>query len=328
MKKLIIGLFSTWLILASFPLFANYCATSDPAVQEYIEHLVVKHHFDKATLEKMFSTVTINEEVLAKVTKPTESVMTWDQYKALMITPARIEKGLAYWKTHEKFLDNIEKQYGVPPSIILAIIGVETKYGANKGNFPVFNTLATLAFSHGKREKFFRSELTEYLLLARENQLPTLLLKGSYAGAVGLPQFMPSSYRHYAVDANQKGYADLFNNDEDAISSVGNYLNKHGWKTGEAVAIRATCENKDCSYLVRKNFKPYYTAADLLQDGVQPRKPFDGKVSFISLKNETANEYWLGFKNFQVISTYNNSDFYIMAVNLLAEKLRENHHTL
>ena len=302
---------------------AEYCAANHPDVQEYIEHLVNKYDFEREKLENLFCTVTFNEEVVTKLSKPAEA-MPWFEYKKLLITPERITKGIAYWQEHEKTLALAEKKYGVPASIIIAIIGIETKYGENKGTYPVFNTLVTLSFNHGRRANFFRSELTQYLLLARENNFKPLLLKGSYAGAVGLPQFMPSSYRQYAVDFNDKGFSDLFNNHADAIASVCNYLKKHGWQTGETVAILATFQGNDPSALIRKNYKPYYTQAELEKGNVKPTKSLNGKkASFIRLKDENNDEYWLGLQNFYVISTYNNSELYVMAVDVLAQKLRE-----
>ncbi len=247
----------------------------------------------------------------------------WYEYKKLFITNEQINKGIAYWKQHEKTLKFAEKKYGVPTSYIVAIIGIETKYGENKGKFPAFNTLATLAFTPGRRQEFFRYELTQYLLLARENNFPPLSLKSSYAGAIGLPQFMPSSYRHYAVDFYQKGSADLFANHADAIGSVGNYLHKHGWKSGERIAIPAKVKGDSHLAIINKKYRPHLTMANLEKYQITPRKPLNSKVSFIRLEDKTGYKYWLGLQNFYVISTYNKSELYVMAVRELAIKLRE-----
>jgi len=321
MKHCLVRLTCVILALFSISSFAGN-AIDNPEVQSYIHDLVRKHDFDKDRLEHLFSTVTINEEVVTRLKKPAEA-MPWYAYKKLLITPERIQKGIAYWQQHEATLKAAERRYGVPASIIVAIIGIETKYGEVKGNFPVFNTLAILSFNHGRREHFFRSELTQYLLLARENCFKPLALKGSYAGAVGLPQFMPSSYRHYAVDFRNKGWTDLFENHDDAIASVANYLKKHGWKPGEPVSLSAQV-NGDCSDLFRKGYKPHLTQEDLNTHGVIPYHPLHSrKACLVRLDDEEGEEYVLGLQNFYSISTYNNSELYVMAVNELAQKMRE-----
>lgn len=323
MKKCLVFFTFALMCLFSINTKASYNALSQPDIQNYINQLVANYNFEREPLEHLFATVTLNEEVVAKLSKPAEA-KPWFEYRRLLITPERIEKGLAYWRTHEKTLNLAEKKYGVPASIIVAIIGVETKYGENKGNFPVFNTLVTLGFNHGRRADFFRSELTQYLLLTRENQLTPLLLKGSYAGAVGLPQFMPSSYRHYAVDFYNKGRADLFNDDADAIGSVGNYLKKHGWKTGEPVAIAATVNGDSYLKLYQKGFKPHLSQEDLVQHQVIPASPLNSsKATLIRLQLENGYEHWLGLQNFYAITTYNNSELYAMAVNTLALEMSE-----
>lgn len=324
MKKI---LSAALLLLLSLPGIAqatDYCNALKPEINEYIEQLVKKYDFDREKLQHLFCTVTFNEEVVTKLNKPAES-KPWYVYEALLITPERIDKGVAYWNAHEQVLANAEKTYGVPASIIIAIIGVETKYGENKGNYSVFNTLATLGFDHGRREKFFRSELTEFLLLSRENQFRPLQLKGSYAGAVGLPQFMPSSYRNYAVDFDSDGFIDLFENNADAIGSIGNYLKKHGWKTGEQIAIAAQVEGGgDPAALVKKGLKPSITLSELAANGITPVSPIPSdKAAVIQLEEKTGPAYWIGLQNFYVISTYNKSELYVMAVTELASKIRE-----
>lgn len=323
MRKFFASLIFCFFLLNILPTYASYCASSRPDIQEYITRLVKKYDFDRDKLEQLFCSVTLNEEVMTKIAKPYEA-KPWYQYRNFFLTPERINKGVDYWTKYEQTLAQAEKKYGVPASIIVAIIGVETKYGENKGNFAVFNTLVNLAFNHGRRADFFRSELTQYLLLTRENNLKPLLLKGSYAGALGLPQFMPSSYRHFAVDFNNKGYADLFENNEDAIASVGNYLKKYGWKTGTPVAIAATVNGNPKELVSKITFKPHLTEAKLLKHGITPVEPlYSKKVCVIALEGDNGREHWLGLQNFYVISRYNSSALYVMAVNLLAQKIRE-----
>lgn len=322
MKKYLYFIAICFLFLSS-TLRADYYAIYDLEVQNYIDYIVRKYDFNRECMDQLFSTVIINEEIMTKVTKPLEA-KPWYLYRDSFLTPERINKGVAYWNQHQASLALAEKKYGVPASIIVSIIGVETKYGENKGRFPVFNTLVNLAFNHNRRADFFRSELTEYLLLTRENQLKPLLLKGSYAGAVGLPQFMPSSYRRFAVDCYSKGFADLFDNDDDAIASVANYLHKHGWKTGTPVAILAEADCCNQSPLGDFKLKPHFTEKDLMEYGIKPVKPLGkNKCSIVNLEVENGYEYWLGLQNFYVISTYNKSSLYVMAVNLLAQNIRE-----
>jgi membrane-bound lytic murein transglycosylase B len=319
--KLFISCFTFLLLAWSTNLKGDYCLLARADVKSYISHLSYKHHFNYEQLEYLFRTVRMSEEVITHIKKPAEA-KPWYEYRDSIVTQKKISKGLAYWRIHEKTLSLAEKKYGVPASIIVAILGIETKYGEKKGTYPVFNTLATLAFNDGRRANFFRSELTEYLLLSRENHFMPLSLKGSYAGAVGLPQFMPSSYRHYAVDFYGKGYADLFNNNADAIGSIGNYLKKHGWKQGEQVVLPAQVTG-DCSPLYRKDLKPHLSEKTLGHYHIHCA-PLKGKKVFVlHLQEATGYSYWLGLHNFYVISTYNKSELYVMAVNLLAQKIRE-----
>lgn len=326
MKKSLILLFTIGLLCLSTLLQAHQNLIKKPEVQAYINDLVKTYHFERDALEKLFTTVTISQEVITKLSTPTEA-KPWYEYYKLVVTQEKVDKGVEYWHNHEKTLRLAEKKYGVPASIIVAIIGVETKFGENKGNHPVFNTLATLAFNDGRRANFFRSELTQYLLLTRENNLNTLLLTGSYAGAVGLPQFMPSSYRNYAVDFYHKGFADLFNSHPDAIASVANYLKKHGWKKHQPIAIPATCETQSAN-LTYTGFKPTLTKEDLCERHIIPSEPLNShKVALIKLKSsEKKDELWLGFQNFYTITTYNKSELYAMSVNLLAKRIYQQKH--
>lgn len=323
MKKTLRCFIIIGLLIISAASYADFSALESPEIQAYITSLVNKYDFDRAKLETLFNTVTMSEEVIAKTAAPFEA-QPWYIYREKMLTAERINKGIVYWNQHESLLREAESKYGVPANIIVAIIGIETKYGENKGIYPVFNTLVSLAFNHGRRADFFRSELTEYLLLTRENHLPPLLLKGSYAGAVGLPQFMPSSYRRFAIDCKAKGYSDLFENDADAIASVGNYLHKNGWQTGVVVAVAATAQGNCDAIVTHKKYKPYLTEADLAYYGVTPSESISpNKACLVALQVENGNEYWLGLQNFYAISRYNNSTHYVMAVNLLAQRIRE-----
>lgn len=297
-----------------------------PEVQAFITEMAHKYNFNREQLNTLFSQIKTNEEVMAKITKPYEA-KPWYIYRDFFLKPERIQKGVAYWKTHENTLDLAHKKYGIPPEIIVAIIGVESLYGEDKGKFPVLSTLATLSFENYRRNKFFKDELKQFLLLTRENKLNPLQVNGSYAGAMGLPQFMPSSYREYAVDFNQKGYSDLMNSHEDAITSVANYLLKHGWTAGEPIVYQATVTGEKYASLSPKNLKPNLNKADLEKYGITSATPIHNNqlVAFIKLQGKNADEYWVGLQNFYVISTYNKSNQYVMVVNLLAEKIAQLH---
>lgn len=295
-------------------------------VQHFIDDLVKRDDFDRDKLTTLFSYVYSNDEVITKLNRPYET-KPWYMYRDFFITPERIRKGALYWKEHEKILTATERQYGVPAKIIVAIIGVESLYGKNKGSYPVLSSLATLAFDNYRRNEFFKDELRQFLLLTREQSLKPLTIQGSYAGAIGLPQFMPSSYRQYAVDANQKGYADLIHDHQDAIVSVANYLAKHGWASGVPVVFRAAVKNDAYQTLLSKSLKPKFSQTDLKKHGIITAKPLGAgqRACFVKLQGENENEYWVGLQNFYVISTYNKSEQYVLAVSLLADKIAEAH---
>jgi membrane-bound lytic murein transglycosylase B len=321
-KHLLSVLFLVCNLLFSTVIYAQECICCRHDVQVFINHMVSRHHFNHKKLQDLFCHATINHEIISRMTKPAEA-KPWYTYRDCFITPARIDKGVAYWRHHEKTFALAEKKYGVPASIIVAIIGVETSYGENKGSYPVLDSLATLAFAYPPRSTFFKDELAQFLLLSREQRFNPLHIKGSYAGAIGLPQFMPSSYRHYAIDFNHKGHIDLINNDADAIGSIGNYLRKRGWKSGELVAIPATVHGSQYVQIPNNQLCHSLTNNDLAKNGIQPQHPLNPhqKASFIRLQDKNSEEYWLGLQNFYVISTYNKSVHYVMVVNLLAERI-------
>jgi membrane-bound lytic murein transglycosylase B len=317
-------LFLVCSLLFSTVIYAQESICCRHDVQAFINHMVTRHHFSHKKLQDLFCHARINHEIISRMTKPAEA-KPWYAYRDFFITPARIDKGVTYWRQHEKILALAEQKYGVPASIIVAIIGVETLYGENKGSYPVLDSLATLAFAYPPRSTYFKGELAQFLLLSREQQFNPLHIKGSYAGAMGLPQFMPSSYRHYAIDFSHKGHIDLINNDADAIGSIGNYLRKRGWKSGELVAIPATVHGNQYAQIPKNLLRPSLTNDDLAKNGIQPQQPLNPhqKTSFIRLQGKNSEEYWLGLQNFYVISTYNKSVHYVMVVNFLAERIRD-----
>ena len=264
-----------------------------PEVQQFIVTMVKKHNFEKNQLELLFNKYDTNQEVLQKIANPTEK-LSWGQYKKLLISNERINKGKVFLKEHNKALLKAEKQFGVPKELITAILGVESFYGEVVGRFSVLQALATLAFDYPPREKFFRSELENFLLLIKEEKLNPHTITGSYAGAMSPAQFISSSYRAYAIDFTNAGTKDL-NNMHNAIGSIANYFHKHGWQSQGKIAVK-TKQNNPINL-------PKQTAL----------------LEFVGENNN--KEYWLGFNNFTVITKYNNSNNYAMAVYQLAQEL-------
>jgi membrane-bound lytic murein transglycosylase B len=296
-----------------------------PEVHAFIDEMVQKHKFSRLELQRYFAKAKLQDGVLNAISRPYEA-KPWHQYRNLFITDSHINNGLRFWKKYAAILEKAEKTYGVPAEIIIAILGVETRYGENTGRFPVFDSLSTLAFEYPPRAPFFRSELEQYLLLSREEGLDPMVIKGSYAGAMGTPQFISSSYRRYAIDFTGSGKRDLLHSTEDAIGSVANYFKEHGWKAGEPVAIATEVSGK--GYLQEewsaKHPKPRHSGSELSKLGVKIQNPAwnDAKIALISLEGVDAPEFWLGFNNFYVITRYNNSSNYAMAVYQLSENLK------
>ena len=247
-------------------------------------------------------------------------MLTWKDYRPIFVTQKRISKGNRFLQENREILARAEKEYGVPAEIITAIIGVETYYGTRSGKTPVFDSLVTLGFDYPPRSPFFLSELEQYLLLAGEEDIDVHTVRGSYAGAMGMPQFISSSYRHYAVDFDGDGKRDLLHNKEDVIGSVANYFKVHGWKTGEDVVIPARVNGHIEE--TRNKLKPYASIAELSRKGVFPKARVDDDVqaTVITFKGKNGKEHWLGLNNFYVITRYNHSAMYAMAVYQLSQE--------
>lgn len=302
----------------------------DPEVTAFIAEMQEKHGFDADWLSTRFARLRPNETVLRAI-KPAavpELQRSWERYRSRFLNERRIAAGARFWQQHEADLRRASAIYGVPPEIIVAIIGVETEYGQNTGKFGVMQALATLAFRYPPRAPFFRSELEQFLLLARENEADPLTIKGSYAGAIGIPQFMPSSQRRYAVDFDGDGKVNLSRSATDAIGSVASFLAQHGWETGGAVAVPASFES-DPAPLVALGIKPEKTLADLVAAGMRAEGNPAAQAAVIDLVTpDQETEYWAGFQNFYVITRYNRSSFYAMSVFQLAEAIRERKQAL
>ncbi len=298
----------------------NYAQRED--VKVFINEMVEQHGFDRDYLENKFTTAKKIDSILESIAKPAEKKLNWKQYRPIFVTNKRSNKGKAFMKEHRVILERAEKEFGVPVEIITAIIGVETYYGKHTGKYTVFDSLTTLGFDYPPRSKFFKSELKEFLLLSKEENINVDDMTGSYAGAMGMPQFISSSYRRYAVDYDGDGKRDLWNSMPDVIGSVANYFSEHGWKKGESVVHSARV--KDVSIVKEENqLKPYVSVAELQEQGVHINQDLDGKTQVTLLKfvGKKGDEYWVGLNNFYVISRYNHSALYSMAVQQLSEKI-------
>jgi len=302
-----------------------------PAAQAFAQEMSEQHGMDEADLLRRFARLKPNHRVLKLIAPPAPgatSQRSWQRYRSRFIEPKRIEQGVAFWEQHEATLKRAEAVYGVPAEIIVAIIGVETFYGKNTGSFNAFSALATLAFHDPNRSAFFRKELEQLLLLARENKRNPESYNGSYAGALGIPQFMPGSWRRYAVDFDGDGVIDLAESVEDAIGSVASFLAQHGWKKDEIITVPVRLPDnlaeETLTTWLKGGIRPSLPATTLLAAGVaaEPFEGFEQNITLIDLvtPNEPT-EYWFGFENFYVITRYNRSSFYAMSVFQLAEEI-------
>lgn len=301
-------------------------AERDEQVRVFIDEMVQKHGFDRRQLDAWFKNVEFREDIIQTISRPAES-KPWHQYRPIFLQRARIEGGAEFWERNADALRRAEAQFGVPPQIIVAIIGVETRYGSHKGKHRVIDALATLAFEYPPRAKFFRSELEHYLLLTREEKLDPLEMKGSYAGAFGQPQFISSSYRRYAIDFDGDGKRDLWQNSTDAVGSVANYLKENAWERGGIVAVPATVNGTAFEALLKDGLKPVRPWKDIKAQGVaaQESLPETVPAALLAFEQEQGPEYWLGLQNFYVITRYNRSPLYAMAVYQLSEEIRRLH---
>lgn len=293
-----------------------------PELRQFIDEMAAKHKFNPAELDALFAQAQSQPAILAAISSPAEA-KPWHRYRPIFVNRARIDDGVAFWLAHKEALERASQVYNVAPEIIIAIIGVETRYGKNTGSFRVLDALATLAFDYPARAAFFRGELEQYLLLAREEGMNPLDIKGSYAGAMGKSQFIPTSYRHYAVDFDGDGRRDLWNNDADAIGSVANYFKIHGWQADQPVTVPARVQGEQHKDLLGKNLKPQTPVRELARYGVSVDGdlPPDRPAVLLALEAEQGPEYWVGLDNFYVITRYNRSPLYAMAVYQLSREI-------
>ncbi|MCU7906228.1 MAG: lytic murein transglycosylase B [Candidatus Thiodiazotropha sp. (ex Epidulcina cf. delphinae)] len=315
------------LFFSTLALATQACAHNPTQIADFREFAVEmerKHGFTADEIEGLLSATKFRDDIIAAITRPAES-KAWHEYRPIFLKPDRIQGGVEFWQENEPLLDAVSQQYGVSPEIIVAIIGVETRYGRHTGRYRVIDSLTTLAFGYPKRAKFFRRELEEFLLLSREEQVDTDSAMGSYAGAMGKPQFISSSYRQYAVDHDGDGRRDLWNSDADIIASVANYFKIHGWKTNQPVTLRVE-GGKQLQRFVEAGMKPSIKVEKILANGVRPVGDASPNpqalTSLVKLDAGMQDEYWLGLHNFYVITRYNHSNLYAMAAYQLSQEIR------
>ncbi|MCZ6809862.1 MAG: lytic murein transglycosylase B, partial [Proteobacteria bacterium] len=257
------------------------------------------------------------------IARPAERTKEWHEYRDIFLTDARVKAGAAFWREHSEALDRISKETGVDVEILVGIIGVETYFGRITGDYRVLDALVTLAFEYPPRSKFFRNELEQFLLLVREEEMEAIDATGSYAGAMGRPQFMPSSYRAYAVDSSADGKRDIWTNWADVIGSVANYFVRHGWRSNNQVVVQASLSNQWQGDPPENTLKPQETVTSLSHQGVLFATDLAGdqQSQLLTLIGDDGEEYWVGFHNFFVITRYNRSVMYALAVHQLGQEI-------
>jgi len=293
-------------------------------VRTFIDEMVAQHRFVRADLEVMFDHVVLKPHILDVLDRPSTS-RPYYEFRPNFVNAKRIRTGYAWWKAHAATVDAVSIRYGVDPEYIVAILGVETMWGQDTGSFRVLDALTTITFGYPRRADYFRKELEAFLLLAREENADPFSFKGSYAGAMGMTQFMPTSFQAYAQDWDGTHHRDIWHSPGDALASVANYFAQHGWQHGAPLVVPAVVEGDQFGPLVDDKFNLHYKISELEPFGVKPQTPLDGDPEAILAPLETApnsTRYWLGLNNFYVITRYNHSTLYAMAVHELATAIK------
>lgn len=296
-----------------------------PEAQAFIKKTSSAHGIATDEISELLSQSVLQESILKAMNNQAEAKK-WFEYRPIFIQPTRIKGGVEFMAQHHELLTRVEEKLGVPAEIITSIIGVETRYGNFWGSYRILDALVTLGFYYPRRATFFQSELEQFILLTKEERMDPFLLKGSYAGAMGMPQFMPSSYRQYAVDFDEDGRRDLWSSPADITASVANYLSRHGWKKGQPIAVRAKVKGEKwrsiASYKIQR---PTESVSSFKKYGVEPASPLaeDLQASFLVLEGSEGPEHWLVMDNFYVITRYNRSSMYAMAVFQLSEAIAQ-----
>ncbi len=314
-------------LLLALPAAAAADYSQHEKAAAFVDKMVDKHSFDRDWVVGILKQAEKKQSIIDAMERPAESVMTWERYRKIFIQESRVKQGVQFWREHADTLARAEKEFGVPAEMIVGIIGVETRYGRNKGSYRVVDALATLGFDFPRRSTFFLGQLEEYLLMVREQDFAPLSFKGSYAGAMGYGQFIPSSYRAYAVDFDDDGQADIVNNPVDAIGSVANYFARHGWRMGEPVVSPAVLSEPVDESLFNAGLKPVRTLAELKLGGISSAQKLDlgQKATAMKLEGAGGDEHWIGLQNFYVITRYNHSSMYALAAHQLSQQVAEHY---
>jgi membrane-bound lytic murein transglycosylase B len=325
------GIFERLLGVACAALLASSAAhaENEEAVAQargaFIDKMVTAHGFDRAALTKELAAATIDQTILDAMARPAERVVPWHEYRAIFVNDARIAAGVKFWTEHASTIAEISDRYGVAPEMLVAIVGVETYFGQRMGRYRVLDALATLAFAYPPRAKFFAGELEEFLLLSREEKLDVTAPMGSYAGAMGAGQFIPSSYRAYAVDANADGKRNIWTDWEDVLGSVANYFKVSGWRTGAPVVDAATRSADWKGAEPTNSLDLGETVGSLASMGYvfTTAQAKDAPAAAYALEAKGGgSEYWIGYHNFRVITRYNRSPKYALAAHQLGQAIR------
>lgn len=318
MRKLILGLSA---LLISVSIFAQI----DPAALEtFAADFAKKHEKSKEEVLAILAKAEFQSEIIEKISRPAEGTMTWERYRKIFITEERTQAGIEFWNAHKETLMKVSADSGIPTEIILGIIGVESYFGKIKGSYKVLDALYTLGFGYPRRSKFFKSELEKFLVLAELEDLDVHAVEGSYAGAMGYSQFMPSSYIAYAKSFEANGTRDLMNSPEDAIASVANYLKVHRWKKDQPITSKADMTRK-ITKLNKQVLRPKNKVSDYTAIGFKPAEKLDASLpaTMLIFDKDGNTEHWFGLYNFYVITRYNHSPLYAMAVYQLAQEVKK-----
>lgn len=318
------------LALALVSILSASCqAQQHPGAEEFAARAASEYDLDQEEVILLLQNARFKKSIVDAMSRPAEA-KPWYDYRPIFITEKRIRGGVEFWRENEALITLASEKFGVDPQIIVAIIGVETFYGGNTGSYRVLDALATLSFYYpdtgNDRSDFFSRELMNFMVLGDEEGLPLEEATGSYAGAMGLGQFIPSSYREYAVDLDGDGRRDLWSSMPDIIGSVANYLHRHGWEMGQPITYpAAVAPGADMEWAAKRNFKPKLTVAELAEKGFTPSEPVSGETlaAIARLEEKDGEHYFITFKNFYVITRYNRSPLYAMAVYELSEAIRK-----
>ena len=320
-KTYLIASLSLVLISNSFVAWGD--ETRQSTTEKLMDELIMEHGFDEQYIKSIFTKVNYLPNLIDSISKPAEKTKTWPEYRAIFITPARIAAGVIFATKHQALLNKASQETGVPVAVLLGILGVETYFGRILGSYKVIDSLYTLTVGYPPRSLFFRKQLINLFYLVREQNIDIQTVKGSYAGAMGASQFIPSSYRSFAVDGDGDGLIDLFYNWDDIVMSVANYLKVNGWQNQEDILVSATLVDSLIKEYASKGLKPKFTIAQLKKAGINFNTTLseESPAQIIELEGNDAKKAYIGFHNFFVITTYNRNVMYALSVHLLGQNI-------